>query len=44
MTDLTKDEWDRLEYLLGKDKIVGIDQEEMDEIIALLNVRGEHSD
>ncbi len=34
---LTKEEWDRLEYLLGKDHVVGIDQTEMDEIINLLN-------
>jgi len=30
---LTSDEWDQLEFLLGKDHVVGINQIEMDEIV-----------
>ena len=35
---LTRDEWDRLEFLLGKDHVVGVDQTEMDEIVALIKM------
>jgi hypothetical protein len=33
---LAPETWDRLEFLLGKDHVVGINQSEMDEIVEII--------